>query len=179
MKFWVGVTDNNWFEFLSTKNFDEVNFWQPSAIPLFKKLHPGTPFLFKLKKPFNHIAGGGYFVKYSTLPISLAWDAFGEKNGANSINELERLIKPLASDQKIGLARLDARSYLARSSSLPMNGFQPQRIGHPTLYVEKRMIPSNKMERYFGTPFKIGSHCLNKPYYLEFKKAPPSMEKRS
>ena len=24
--------------------------------------------------------GGGYFVRYSPLPCSLAWDAFGEKN---------------------------------------------------------------------------------------------------
>ncbi len=29
MKYWVGVTDNNWFNFLSQSNTDEVNFWQP------------------------------------------------------------------------------------------------------------------------------------------------------
>ena len=29
MKLWVGVTDRNWYEFLSARNPDEVNFWQP------------------------------------------------------------------------------------------------------------------------------------------------------
>lgn len=81
MKFWVGVTDNTWFNYLAGKGLDEVNFWQPSATPPFKGALTGMPFLFKLKRPNNHIAGGGYFVTYSTLPVSLAWEIFGEKNG--------------------------------------------------------------------------------------------------
>lgn len=32
MKFWVGVTDNDWFQFLSREAPDEVNFWQPSTL---------------------------------------------------------------------------------------------------------------------------------------------------
>ena len=62
MKLWVGVTDNSWFEFLSNSGADEVNFWQPSGTAPFVNLPPGTPFLFKLKRPNNHIAGGGFFV---------------------------------------------------------------------------------------------------------------------
>ncbi|QQR85887.1 MAG: hypothetical protein IPJ76_14950 [Flavobacteriales bacterium] len=31
--------------------------------------------------PNNHIAGGGFFVQYSSLPLEMAWDAFGEKHG--------------------------------------------------------------------------------------------------
>ena len=31
MKLWAGVTDNNWYKFLSEGNFDEVNYWQPSV----------------------------------------------------------------------------------------------------------------------------------------------------
>lgn len=50
------------------------------------------PFLFKLKSPNNHIAGGGYFIKYESLPLDLAWEAFGPKNGANSFDEFSRLI---------------------------------------------------------------------------------------
>ena len=82
MKFWVGVTDNRWFRFLRGKGFDEVNFWQPSAKPMFVNIEPGTPFFFKLKKPLNHIGGYGTFVSFVRLPLSLAWDTFGEKNGA-------------------------------------------------------------------------------------------------
>ncbi len=29
MRFWAGVTDNAWFNFLSQSAPDEVNFWQP------------------------------------------------------------------------------------------------------------------------------------------------------
>lgn len=70
MQYWVGVTDNGWFDFLSREAPDEVNFWQPSGKPPFTQLAPGAPFLFKLKRPYNHIAGGGFFVKFSALPIA-------------------------------------------------------------------------------------------------------------
>ena len=30
VKIYVGVTDLDWFEFLSTRSLDEVNFWQPA-----------------------------------------------------------------------------------------------------------------------------------------------------
>src|SRR5215207_4098956 len=73
MRLWVGVTDPAWFAFLSRADVDEVNFWQPSATAPFVGLEMGAPFLFKLKRPYNHIAGGGTFVKFSTLPLSLAW----------------------------------------------------------------------------------------------------------
>jgi putative restriction endonuclease len=99
MKFWVGVTDNQWFKFLSEKKPDEVNFWQPSATAPFTTAPTGMPFLFKLKRPYNHIAGGGYFVTYSRLPLSLAWEVFGEKNGCSSLDELRRIITPLVSHE--------------------------------------------------------------------------------
>ena len=95
MKFWVGVTDNAWFNYVAARELDEVNFWQPSSTPPFKGAEVGTPFLFKLKKPHNHIAGGGFFVTYSRLPISLAWEIFGEKNGAKSIDDLRAMLGPL------------------------------------------------------------------------------------
>jgi len=96
MKFWLGVTDNDWFSFLSRADVDEVNFWQPSGTPPFVGLEAGAPFLFKLKRPYNHVAGGGTFVKFSTLPLSLAWDVFGNKNGAASRPTFERMIRGLA-----------------------------------------------------------------------------------
>lgn len=69
MKFWAGVTDNAWFSFLSPSAPDEVNFWQPRGVATYAALAPGTPFLFKLKRPHHHIAGGGYFVKSTSLPL--------------------------------------------------------------------------------------------------------------
>jgi len=88
MKIWVGVTDDDWFTRLSQLRPDEVNFWQPSGSRVFRALQPGELFLFKLHSPKNVIVGGGHFVSYSALPASLAWDAFGEKNGVASFDDL-------------------------------------------------------------------------------------------
>ncbi len=96
MKLWAGVTDNNWYKFLSEGNYDEVNFWQPSGRAPFANLPAGTPFLFKLKAPNNHIAGGGYFVNFSTLPLPMAWEAFGPKNGSASFKEFDQRIRGYA-----------------------------------------------------------------------------------
>lgn len=101
MKFWVGVTDNRWFGFLSQTGPDEVNFWQPRGATSYSKLDPGTPFLFKLKRPHHHIAGGGYFVKSTSLPLSIAWESFGIKNGARDRAEFERMIRGLIADPHI------------------------------------------------------------------------------
>lgn len=102
MKFWVGVTDNKWYQFLSQfrPRPEEVNFWQPSGIPPFKGAPIGLPFLFKLKRPYNHIAGGGFFVTYSSLPLSLAWEVFGYKNGCPTLDEFRTLIMPLTADRR-------------------------------------------------------------------------------
>ena len=90
MEFWVGVTDNNWYQFLAELKPNEVNFWQPSGTPAFKKQL--ELFLFKLHSPLNYIVGGGYFVTYTNLPISLAWETFGEKNGVSSYSGLREII---------------------------------------------------------------------------------------
>jgi putative restriction endonuclease len=98
VKFWVGVTDNKWYDFLSREQgLDEVNFWHPSGRKPFATLPEGTPFLFKLKSPYHHIAGGGWFIKYESLPLPLAWDAFDRKNGAASYRDLAGMIGPLRS----------------------------------------------------------------------------------
>ena len=86
----IGITDRDWFDFLSSRSdqLDEVNFWQPSGSRAFRVLQPGEPFLFKLHSPDNFIVGGGFFARFSVLPVELAWDAFGPKNGAASLDEI-------------------------------------------------------------------------------------------
>jgi putative restriction endonuclease len=37
--------------------------------------------------------GGGFFVRFSLLPPVLAWQAFGEKNGTHSFQELNDRIQ--------------------------------------------------------------------------------------
>src|ERR1700680_496833 len=88
----VAVTDRDWLYHLRAKMpLSEVNFWAPGAAP-FKALQPGELFLFKLHAPLNFIVGGGVFTYANTIPCSLAWDAFGEGNGAASLAEMRRRI---------------------------------------------------------------------------------------
>jgi putative restriction endonuclease len=92
-KAYIGITDQSWFDFLRSKrDLDELNFWQPGGHGQFHTLSVGEPFLFKLHSPLNYIVGGGFFTHSSLLPCSLAWEAFGEKNGADSLNKMRRQI---------------------------------------------------------------------------------------
>lgn len=94
MLLYVGLTDYNWFTYLKSINPDEVNFWQPNSTRNFRAIKQGELFLFKLHSPRNYIVGGGVFVRQAFLPVSLAWDAFGVKNGTTSLNEfLSRMDK--------------------------------------------------------------------------------------
>ena len=94
MRMFVGVTDGDWHNFLSAlPDIDEVNFWQPTGSTRFQALSPGELFLFKLHSPQNVIVGGGVLGHFSLLPVSLAWAAFEEKNGARSLEEMRRRIE--------------------------------------------------------------------------------------
>lgn len=115
MKAFIGVTDFDWYSYLSTiQDLDEVNFWQPSATKHFRALQPGEPFLFKLHSPRNYIVGGGFFAHSTISPVSLAWEAFGGKNGAHTLKEMRSRIEkyrrstPIhAADYEIGCILLE------------------------------------------------------------------------
>lgn len=93
MKFWVGVTDTKWYEYLRGRNPEDVNFWQPSGQHRdFKMIEEGAPFLFKLKAPFNAIGGVGFFLTQKYFPLSVVWDAFEERNGCSSYSEFKGMI---------------------------------------------------------------------------------------
>lgn len=51
----IGLTDYDWYDFLRTKGYEEVNFWRPGGTA-FKALRPGELFLFKLKSPPSRTA---------------------------------------------------------------------------------------------------------------------------
>ncbi|MXX70770.1 MAG: HNH endonuclease, partial [Gemmatimonadetes bacterium] len=103
MKAYVAVTDKGWFEHLRMLSrhgpVQEVNFWTPRKWGgRFGVLDRGQPLLFKLKSPDNAIVGGGFYEHYSELPISLAWQSFGEKNGASSLAEIRERTARLRND---------------------------------------------------------------------------------
>jgi len=128
MKLYVGVTDNDWYRFLSQlPNLDEVNFWQPGGSSQFRALQPGELFLFKLHAPENFIVGGGFFTHSSLLPVSLAWEAFGEKNGGATFEAMRSKIVQLRSgivdpyeDFQIGCILLQHPFFLAEEDWIPV-----------------------------------------------------------
>lgn len=123
MKTFVGVTDFDWYQKLSSQTCDEVNFWKPGGNVNFKALSPGEVFLFKLHSPRDYIVGGGYFVRFYILPSFLAWEAFGEKNGTSSLEELETRIaryrNVIDPHPNIGCIILSSPFFFAESDWIP------------------------------------------------------------
>lgn len=127
VKLYVGITDYDWFKLHTSKeSVDEVNFWRPSSTATFKALQWGEPFLFKLHSPRNFIVGGGFFTKFLQLPVSLAWDAFGEANGATSLEEVRLRIAKYrkhsigpTEDPQIGCILLEEPFFFAESDWIP------------------------------------------------------------
>lgn len=103
---YVGLTDRGWFDQLSGDPPDEANFWQPSGERAFRALEPGGLFLFKLHSPDNFIVGGGTFAHASNVPLSMAWQTFGLKNGVASLTDMRRRIARYRRDD----ALLDPRT---------------------------------------------------------------------
>jgi len=127
LKAFVGVTDNDWFAFLAgLPDVDEVNFWQPSGNVSFRALEPGEPFLYKLHSPHDYIVGGGFFAHSTILPVSLAWEAFREKNGANSLLEMRQRIEKYRrkgtslEDYQIGCILLEQPFFFQQSQWIPV-----------------------------------------------------------
>lgn len=127
MKIYVGITDYEWFRTLKHRNCDEVNFWKPGGRQNFKALNEGDLFLFKLHSPQDYIVGGGFFLKFSILPSSFAWEAFGVANGAVDLLELKnrvykykktnRLIDP---DPQMGCIILSTSFYFDEKDWIPV-----------------------------------------------------------
>lgn len=123
---YVGLTDPDWYTYLSSlPRVDEVNFWQPHGNREFRALKPGDPFFFKLRAPQKAIAGFGYFQRFESMPAWMAWDCFGDMNGAPTfealVERLERLrgeSDPLGrvGDFRIGCIMISAPIFFPESS---------------------------------------------------------------
>jgi putative restriction endonuclease len=125
MLIWVGVTDKDWFDYLATLQPEEVNFWQPSSKPPTKQLSPGNLFLFKLHSPHNYIVGGGFFVRFASLPVRVAWEVFGRCSGVQTyeglIDRLQRYRRArVHADAEIGCSVLNAPFFFTPGDWIPI-----------------------------------------------------------
>jgi putative restriction endonuclease len=128
VRFYVAITDFDWFTYLAAQQPDEVNFWQPSASGRFQALSPGEPLLFKLHSPRNYIVGGGFFSHYAQFPLTFAWDAFGTKNGAQSLAEMRDLVwkhrsapRNARTEEVIGCVLLQQPFFFAEEDWIPVS----------------------------------------------------------
>ena len=120
MRGFVAPTDHDWYRYLHARpHLDEVNFWRPGSGG-FSALRPGEPFFFKLKSPHNAIGGFGQFARFAPLPLWMAWDVFGEANGAATLEHLQsRLTRlagsraPLSLDHEIGCISIAFPTFFA------------------------------------------------------------------
>ena len=125
MKLYVGITDKDWYTQLSASPTEEVNFWNPGGAS-FKALKENELFLFKLHHPDNYIVGGGFFVRFTLLPVFLALEAFGLNNGCKSYDELEARIRKyrgrnsIDDSAQIGCTILTAPFWFDRADWIPV-----------------------------------------------------------
>lgn len=89
MRYYIGNTDFEWYQFLKELSSDDINFWQPGGKLRFSAVPIGAPFIFKLKSPINKIVGLGFYVSHSILPIEFVWEVFKERNGVSSLEMLK------------------------------------------------------------------------------------------
>jgi len=171
-KVYVGVTDKNWFEFLSARpELPEVNFWQPGGKKQFRSLQQGDLFLFKLHSPNNFIAGGGFFATSSLLPVSLAWETFGVANGVRSLPEMRTRIEKYrrsspqpAADYTIGNIILEHPFFFSLDDWIPMpSSFRLNTVSGKTYDLDSRdgvalgAMVEDRLRRgaYIRTPSRV------------------------
>jgi putative restriction endonuclease len=180
VKFWVGITDKNWYEFLRGRSPDEVNFWQPGPRPLAAFLQPGVPFLFKLHAPDHFIVGGGFFVRFSVLPARLAWEAFREKNGVPDYGMLKRRVEQyrkqsIRGDPDIGCNVLNAPFFFSEEDWIPIPADWPANVQRGLTYdtanesasrlwnrVAEHLLATERDTGAAGEPARYGAEYLTR-----------------
>ena len=95
---------------------------------VFGKPDERSPFFFKLKAPHNAIGGFGFVARFSRLPDWLAWECFGEGNGAATFSEMEQRLNEIRVRNKfldagpvpqIGCILLSQATFLPRDMWIP------------------------------------------------------------
>jgi putative restriction endonuclease len=123
-----------------------------------------------LHYPDNYIAGEGFFVSHSHLPLSLAWEAFREKNGAYSIEFLRTAIqtyrsgKPPEHDPVIGCTILANPFFFKRSDWIPAPSNWSRSIVQGKGYETNEAIGA---ELWAKVKHRFYTNDLSKPMVLE------------
>ncbi|HUQ49076.1 MAG TPA: HNH endonuclease [Terriglobales bacterium] len=169
MRFYVAITDFDWFTYLAAQQPDEVNFWQPSGSNQFRAIGASEPLLFKLHSPRNFIVGGGFLSRFTILPLSLAWAAFGQKNGAKTFDEMrERVWKykesPLIPGQEeaIGCIMLQQPFFFPEEQWIPLPNWAKSIVRGKTFDTDEQVGASlwAQVEERLATPLVLDESVL-------------------
>ena len=115
MRAFIAITDADWHRHLSSLaarpgGLDEANFWKPSGRSGFQALSFGEPLLFKLRvADGDAITGFGLFAAFRRLSVIEAWRAFGEANGAASLEQMAARVAQYVAGVEPGRAALHHR----------------------------------------------------------------------
>jgi putative restriction endonuclease len=170
---YVGITDLGWYQYLSgIPDLDEVNFWQPSGSRGFRVLDPGGLFLFKLHSPNDFVVGGGIFAHWSPLPVSLAWEAFGDRNGvadrdemvarlASYSNRVRTMVSSARLGHQIGCILLQQPFFLPREQWIPIGDWAPNIVqgrSYDLAGAQSQRLLAALAERRQATPLALAEH---------------------
>jgi putative restriction endonuclease len=122
--------------------------------------------LFKLHSPQNYIVGGGFFAHSAILPVSLAWEAFGIKNGAITIKEKRKRIEKYrrttpnpTEDYEIGCILLEQPFFLRKDEWIPApTDWSPNIVrgkGYDTSFGEGKRVWDSVKLRLQAVPMPI------------------------
>lgn len=139
----IAITDEGWYKFLAEHpEVTELNFWTPSARRSFRAPR-FSPFLFKLRSPYNSICGFAYFAQFSTLPDWLAWESFGLGNGCATFEEMRSRIATIRArirydartgSDEIGCIQLVSPTFFGRDQWIPQPSDWQPRTQTPVKY---------------------------------------------
>jgi putative restriction endonuclease len=158
MRFWVGLTDRDWYDYLAGESdVQEVNFWQPSPRkPV--DFSEGEPFLFKLhKRHGGWIVGGGYWAHFTVLPARYAWDVFGTMNGAATFDEMASRIGRYRPGFDVHTHEIGCVALIQPVFLPPGEWIKPPLDWKPQIQVGRTYDTSNQVGAHLWTRFEAVS----------------------
>ena len=172
MRYWIGITDYDWYQFLAARpDLDEVNFWQPSPRRPVVLPH-GAPFLFKLHSEHGgSIVGGGFVGRFSRVPVYLAWEAFEQKNGAGSFDQMVLRIQRYrretisATHDEIGCWILNAPFFLPRNLWITAPEDWARNIVQGKTYDDQEPIGRRVWQETEAVMASVAPHAVSEPRY--------------
>jgi len=170
---YIANTDQKWFDFLrSLPAQEEVNFWSPSDHYLFRG-PIGSPVLFRLKSPVNKIGGFGVVSWRDRMPEWLAWDCFGQGNGAPSLDamrgQIARLRESGAIQKRDTLDQIGC-IVLSRPVFFPPELWIPQPIGWPGMTMRYKEYDLSQ-----GEGLRVWEACLERAQGMPLPEVDPSL----